>query len=144
MITKRILILWYIRVIFVSAILLVLLTGFLWKYHSLLFLAFGITLAASFLLFYLRYRSLDIVLSRNHITLTYGALIKRNLCLNLSNIEAIESLSTPLSEKLRLAHLVIYCRGKKLLTFPLDETAANILRKKLKSAKSDHYEENSI
>ncbi len=144
MIAKRILILWYIRIIIVSAVLLVLLTGFFREHRAFLFLAFGFTIAASFMLFYLRYRSLGITLSHNRITLTYGALIRRELCLDFSGIEAIESLSTPLSRKLGLAHLVIYCRGRKLLTFPLDETAASILRKKLKPAKSEHYEKNNI
>ena len=140
MISRKILALWYIRTIFVSVIILTAALCLLPAHTTLIFAVFCLCEALVIPLLYLEFRSLRIDLSPAALTISRGAIVKREIKINLVHIKSTESFITPLSKKLGLANLIIYLEGARLVTFPLNPADLSGLIEKITSVEASDFE----
>ncbi len=89
-----------------------------------------------FLLFFLfcKYKSMQICLEENTLTFAQGILLRRTVRIRLNQACATKRFSSPLSRKLNLCNLVIFCEGVRFLLPPISKSFAAEIQKHARKA----------
>lgn len=86
-------------------------------------------------LMFCKYKNLHITLDENKLILKQGIILRKSICIVLNRTCAIKQISSPLSRKLNLCNLLIYCEGVRFLLPLTDKPFAADIQKHIKKAK---------
>ena len=125
--SKKVLVLWFGRLIIISAFMLFMLSLSELYFHGIYLLLSCIYLSIIIILS-LRYKFCSFHLNQNALVINSGLLIRKNQFIIHSEICAVRHIFTPLSFILGLANAVVYCEGVMILFPPLTKAQRLELR----------------
>ncbi|MBQ8001260.1 MAG: PH domain-containing protein [Ruminococcus sp.] len=130
--SRRVLLLWNIRV-FLILVLLFPVSDYLSVDRIWRLLIFLIIFVCILVYFLFRYKSCVLELKKESLTLHTGVLIRRALTVKYRHIVAVNEVHTPLSHHLNLCNLLIYFEGAAFLLPPLDKKLTQQIESNIKA-----------
>ncbi len=124
---KKVWILWGWRILTVNILLFPLADFFKDTFSAAFILLFFGDLLLIILLI-IKYKSLRITLEGNLLTAKQGLFLHKTVCIKLNHACATREFSSPLSQKLSLCTLVIYCEGVGIVLSPLQKNFASKIK----------------
>ena len=103
-----------------------------------LWVVYLLVTSAVFCVFYIKYKTCVVKLTPSKLSLESGYFIRKHLHIKQRHILAATRVSTPLSQKLKLSTLVLYCEGSTFILPPLTEAFTKQIESKIQSSEENY------